>query len=86
LTRTPRLSAIICAYNEERSLAAAIHSLFAQTRVPDEVIVVNNASTDRTREVAERVPGVVVVEECLYGGNFAVRRGALEAIGGFARR
>ena len=57
------LTAIVCAYNEEKSLPAALHSLFAQTRVPDEVIVVNNASTDRTRAVAERFPGVVVVDE-----------------------
>ena len=57
------LTAIVCAYNEEKTLPAAQHSLFAQTRVPDEVIVVNNASTDRTRAVAERFPGVVVVDE-----------------------
>jgi glycosyltransferase involved in cell wall biosynthesis len=81
LTRTPRLSAIICAYNEERSLAAAIHSLFAQTRVPDEVIVVNNASTDRTRDVAERVPGVVVVDESQRGLVRARARGQTAATG-----
>ncbi len=40
-----------------------MHALFAQTRVPDEVIVVNNASTDGTRAVAERFPGVTVVDE-----------------------
>src|ERR1700750_1955991 len=57
------LSAIVCAYNEERTLPAALHSLFAQTRVPDEVIVVNNASTDRTRKVAAAFPGVTVVDE-----------------------
>ena len=45
-----RISAIVCAYNEEKTLPAALHSLFAQTRPPDEVIVVNNASTDRTRD------------------------------------
>jgi len=37
-----RLSAITCAYNEEKLLPAALHSLFAQTRLPDEVIVVND--------------------------------------------
>jgi glycosyltransferase involved in cell wall biosynthesis len=58
-----KLSAIICAYNEERTLAPAIHSLFAQTRVPDEIIVVNNASTDDTRAVAAGIPGVRVIDE-----------------------
>jgi len=57
------ISAIVCAYNEERMLPAALHSLFAQTRVPDEVIVVNNASTDRTRAIAASIPGVRIVDE-----------------------
>jgi glycosyltransferase involved in cell wall biosynthesis len=57
------ITAIICAYNEEKMLPGALHSLFAQTRVPDEVLVVNNASTDRTREIAEAFPGVTVVDE-----------------------
>jgi glycosyltransferase involved in cell wall biosynthesis len=63
MTSTPKITAIVCAYNEERSLAGALHALFAQTRVPDEVIVVNNASTDGTRAVAERFPEVRVVDE-----------------------
>jgi glycosyltransferase involved in cell wall biosynthesis len=58
-----RLSAIVCAYNEERTVAAALHSLLAQTRVPDEIIVVNNASTDATRAVASAVTGVRVIDE-----------------------
>jgi glycosyltransferase involved in cell wall biosynthesis len=57
------VTAIICAYNEEKMLPGALHSLFAQTRVPDEVLVVNNASTDRTREIAGAFPGVTVVDE-----------------------
>ncbi len=61
------ITAIICAYNEDRMLPAALHSLFAQTRVPDEVIVVNNASTDRTREIAAAFPGVTVVDEPAKG-------------------
>lgn len=61
------ITAIICAYNEEKMLPAAVHSLFAQTRVPDEVLVVNNASTDRTREIAASFPGVTVVDEPAKG-------------------
>jgi glycosyltransferase involved in cell wall biosynthesis len=37
--------------------------VFAQTREPDEVLVVNNASTDGTRAVAEAFPAVRVVDE-----------------------
>ncbi len=61
------MSAIICAFNEERALPPAIHSLLAQTRVPDEIVVVNNASTDRTRDVAGVVPGVRVIDEPVKG-------------------
>lgn len=57
------ISAIVCAYNEERMLPSALHSLLAQTRGPDEILVVNNASTDGTRAVAEAIPGVRVVDE-----------------------
>jgi len=61
------LSVIVCAYNEERYLAACLHSLLAQTRPPDEIIVVDNASTDATAAVASRVPGVTVVHEPAKG-------------------
>ncbi len=58
-----RISVVVCAFNEERVLPACLHSLFAQTRLPDEVVVVNNASTDRTAEVAAAIAGVRVVDE-----------------------
>jgi glycosyltransferase involved in cell wall biosynthesis len=75
------ISAIVCAYNEERTLAPAIHSLFAQTRVPDEIIVVNNASTDRTREIAAAIPGVRVVDESGKGLTRARAAGRAAARG-----
>lgn len=59
----PTITAIVCAYNEESTLPACLHSLWAQTRPPDELIVVNNASTDRTPEVARSFRGVSVIDE-----------------------
>ena len=76
-----RISAIVCAYNEEKTLPPALHSLFAQTRPPDEVIVVNNASTDQTRSVAMRVPGVLVVDEPEKGLVKARARGLAASTG-----
>jgi glycosyltransferase involved in cell wall biosynthesis len=58
-----RISVIVCAHNEARYLAACLHSLLAQTRLPDEILVVNNASTDATRAVALEIPYVQVVDE-----------------------
>jgi len=61
------ITTIVCAYNEARLLAACLHSLHAQTRPPDEILVINNASTDETRDVAARVPGVIVIDEPIKG-------------------
>jgi glycosyltransferase involved in cell wall biosynthesis len=60
---TLRMTVIVCAHNEARFIAACLHSLLAQTRVPDEILVVNNASTDETGAVAAQVPHVRVVDE-----------------------
>ena len=57
------MSVIVCAHNEAGYLPACLHSLLAQSRRPDEIIVINNASTDETRAVAAQIPGVRVVDE-----------------------
>ncbi len=59
----PFVSVIVCAHNEAQYLPACLHSLLAQTRPPDEVLVVDNASEDGTGDVAARIPGVRVVSE-----------------------
>ena len=74
-----RLSFVVPAYNEEAYLPACLESILEQTRnLPAgscEVIVVNNASSDRTREVALRYPGVTVVDEPRKGLTFARQAG-----------
>jgi glycosyltransferase involved in cell wall biosynthesis len=61
------ISAIVCAYNEARFLPACLFSLLAQTRPADEILVINNASTDDTAAVARGIPGVRVVDEPAKG-------------------
>jgi len=78
---TLKLSVIICAYNEERYVAACLHTLLAQTRLPDEIILVNNASTDRTGEIARAIPGVRVIDEPKKGLVQAREAGRLAATG-----
>jgi glycosyltransferase involved in cell wall biosynthesis len=46
------VSVVVAAYNEDRHIARLLESLGAQTLPPDEVIVVNDGSTDRTANVA----------------------------------
>jgi glycosyltransferase involved in cell wall biosynthesis len=76
-----RISVIVCAHNEARYLASCLHSLLAQTRPPDEIIVVNNASTDATGDVAAGVPGVRVVSEHRKGLVIAREIGRRAALG-----
>jgi glycosyltransferase involved in cell wall biosynthesis len=57
------ISVIVCAYNEEHFVGPCLHALLAQTRQPDEIIVVDNASSDRTAAVAAGIGPVRVVHE-----------------------
>ena len=47
------ISVVIPAYNAEKTLARALDSVLAQTRPSDEIIVVDDASTDRTVRLAK---------------------------------
>ena len=79
-----RLSFVVPAYNEEAYLPACLESILAQTSdLGDdvEIIVVNNASTDRTREVALKYPGVRVVDEPRKGLTFARQAGFAASTG-----
>jgi glycosyltransferase involved in cell wall biosynthesis len=65
-----KISFVVPAYNEQALLARSLNAIrdeilrAGQELGKDaEIIVVNNASTDRTREVALSIPGVTVVDE-----------------------
>jgi len=56
------VSVIVPARNEEVSLGPCLESLVSQTGVSFEIIVVDDGSTDRTREVARSFSGVKLVD------------------------
>ncbi len=61
-----KLSFIIPAYNEEGCLGKCLDSILGEmygTATDVEIIVVNNASVDRTREIALSYRGVKVIDE-----------------------
>ena len=86
LAQPPTVSVIIPARNEEASLGDCVQSLVTQGGVPFEIIVVDDHSTDRTREIARSFPGVRVIEagpltQGWTGKNNAVTTGARQARG-----
>jgi glycosyltransferase involved in cell wall biosynthesis len=82
----PTVSVIVPARNEESCLADCLRSLIAQTGVNFEIIVVDDHSIDRTREIAKSFPEVQVIEAGPLpagwtGKNNAVTIGARQARG-----
>ena len=56
-----KITCVISAWNRREAVAANVAALKAGSRVPDEIVVVDNASTDGTAEwLAEAHPDVVV--------------------------
>ena len=53
LNSVPKVSVIIPARNEEANLERCLRSLVVQKGVAFEIFIVNDASTDRTRAIAE---------------------------------
>src|SRR5437764_13930484 len=85
-TAQPTISVIVPARDEEASLGACLESLVAQTGVSFEIIVVDDGSTDRTREIAQSFSGVRVVDarslpQGCAGKNNAMSAGSKQARG-----
>jgi len=79
-----KISFIIPAYNEESAIAKCIESIqneLARGSYDGEIVVGNNASTDRTGEVARSFAGVRVVDEPQKGPNHARQAGLRIATG-----
>ncbi|MBU2101345.1 glycosyltransferase family 2 protein [Patescibacteria group bacterium] len=79
-----KLSIVIPAHNEEGYISNCLDSLNRYI-VGDpkllEIIVVDNASTDKTAEIANKFSGVRVVSEPRKGANYARQKGLEEAKG-----
>lgn len=78
-----KLSVLIPAYNEERTIADLLRLVQAADIGPleKEIIVIDNNSKDKTIELAGAVPGVRVVRELRPGKGAALKKGIEEATG-----
>lgn len=83
----PRVSVITAAYNAGATLGETIESVLAQTDSDWELIVVDDGSTDATREIAERYaaydPRVRVVSQPNSGTAAARNTGVRESRAGW---
>src|SRR5215471_11586155 len=82
----PTVSVVVPARNEEVSLPACLESLVRQTGVTFELIVVDDGSSDRTREIAQSFSMVRVVDPDPLpvgwtGKNNALVAGAKQGLG-----
>jgi glycosyltransferase involved in cell wall biosynthesis len=85
----PSISAVVAAYQAEDWIAEALESILSQTRPPDEVVVVDDGSTDDTPRELERFAGRIRVIRRPNGGcpaafntAFAAARGDFVAMCG----
>jgi len=77
-----RISLVIPVYNEERYISACLdYAVKNSAGKLHEIIVVDNASTDRTVELASQRKEARVVREERRGTNYARQRGVDEASG-----
>ena len=77
------VSIIIPARNEEKSIGRAIKSMAIQRYPRKEIIVMDNASTDRTAELARNFGGKVIVNEKNIGYVKSVNKGIKLAKGSY---
>jgi len=69
------ISVIVPAFNAEKTLEDTLQSIVAQTRPVDEIIVVDDGSTDATAKIAATVPGVHVIHQNNSGVGLALNTG-----------
>ncbi|WP_427392385.1 glycosyltransferase [Geobacillus icigianus] len=81
----PLVSVVIAAYNEEKVIGNAIHSILASDYPSLEVIVVDDGSRDNTAKVVgaigRKYPNVHLIQKENGGKASAINRGFLEARG-----
>jgi len=70
-----KLSVVIPVYNEERTVAELIRRV-KKVRLPKEIIVVNDGSTDNTRRILSKIKGIKLINmPTNRGKGYALREG-----------
>lgn len=79
-----KFSILVPAYNEEQSIASCLNSITSLIANDKEVIVIDDASTDRTTRIVERFldKGVILVRREKNGGRAAALNSGLQTAQG----
>ncbi len=75
MSKLPKVSVIIPARDSENTIGDCLHAVFRSDYHPFEVVLVNDGSLDRTREVAGRFPCTVIHLDASLGAAGARNRG-----------
>jgi len=77
-----RVSVVMSAFNAEAYLAEAVESVLGQSRPPDEFVIVDDGSTDKTREVLDRYRArIICLSQPNRGQTFALNRAIARTTG-----
>lgn len=77
--RSSTVAAVIPTYNSAHLIRRALDSVVAQTRPVDEIIVVDDGSTDNTEEVVKAYAGVRYIRQENSGAAIARNNGIFAA-------
>ena len=75
------VSVVITLWNGAAFIAEALESALEQTVPPSEIIVIDDGSTDQSREIARSFTGVTVIEQTHQGSSAGRNRGLANASG-----
>src|SRR5260221_6267827 len=79
LPRYPKVSAVVCSYNADRTLAACLESLQGLNYPDYEVILVDDGSTDLTQQIASKATSIPYIRHEKNHGLSAARDAGIAA-------
>ncbi len=80
-TKNPLVSVIIPTYNEEKDIVQCLESIEKQTYKHIEILIVDDGSTDKTREIVQQYKRVRLIPQAHQGPGAARNLGAKNAKG-----
>jgi len=67
-------------YNYARYLDKTLESVLSQSRVPDEIIIVDDCSTDNPKEICDKYPQVIYIKHDKNRGLASARNTGMKRL------